>query len=354
MPRFKYPADNRDQYRGKIKFTRYKPAKPSVRLVNTLEQARANSSDTLSDVSPAGPGSTRLSGLIEGDLSKLTFKDAPYTTFHGGGFEKTDDVVELLMPAGVQIADAVNFDNKDLGVKGIMALQSAASEGGASGAQLAALAVPFGDLDNIRKMIKSDNTGAVARTLASGLAAKVGDRTASTVSSISQVAVNPNTRSVFQGVPVRKFNFAFEMKASSIVEQQNIESIVHFFRSHLYPRQITIENVPIGFEFPDRFHIKMLYDKKQVGVDFLECHLEGVNTTYNGQSQAFYNNGGFTQVDLSLMFTEVRALTQEDIQLGVTSTGRTREESITRLAFGGQDYIRNLADDIRNIVNVFQ
>lgn len=338
MPRYRYPADNRDQYRGKIKFTRYEPAKPTVALNNALDEQNPKTSDN----------------LITGDISKIGIGDVKNITFHGGGFKKTNDVVELLMPAGVQIADAVNFDNKDIGIKGIAAMNSAASEGGVGGAQMAALAVPFGDLDNIRKMIKSDNTGAVVRTLASGLAGKLGDRTAATVSSITQTAVNPNTRSVFQGVPVRKFNFAFEMKASSLVEQQNIEAIVHFFRSHLYPKQIAIENVPIGFEFPDRFHIKMLYDNKRVGVDFLECHLEGVNTTYNGQSQAFYDGGGFTQVDLSLMFTEVRALTQEDITLGVTSTGRTREEDILRLAFGGQDYIRNAVNDIRNIVNVFQ
>lgn len=337
MPRYRYPVDNRDQYRGKIKFTRYKPAKPQVRLIDNLDEQNPKTSDN----------------LITGDISQIGLGDIKNITFHGGGFIKTDDVVELLMPAGVQIADAVNFDNKDIGIRGVAAVNSAASEGGVSGAQLAGLAVPFGDLDNIRKMIKSDNTGAVVRTLASGLAAKIGDRSSATVSSITQTATNPNTRSVFQGVPVRKFNFAFEMKASSLAEQQNIEAIVHFFRSHLYPRQITIQSVPIGFEFPDRFHIKMMHDGKKVGVDFLECHLEGVNTTYNGQAQAFYDGGGFTQVDLSLMFTEVRALTQQDIKLGVTSTGRTREEDILRLAFGGQDYIRNIVDDIRNIVNVF-
>ena len=94
-------------------------------------------------------------------------------------------------------------------------------------------------------------------------------------------------------------------------------------------------------------------DGKQVGVDFLQCHLEGVNTTFNGQSQAFYNDGGFTQVDLSLMFTEVRALTQEDIKLGVTSTGKTRQD----LNFlGAIPEVLNISDDInriRNIVNVF-
>ena len=342
MARLKYPLSNRDQYRGKIKFTRYKALPPSLTFGDVAARQAQNSTDNIINF-----GETTV------DPNAVSLTDIPFTTFHGGGYEKTNDVVELHLPAGVQIADAVNFDNKDIGIRGVAAMNASQTEGGVSAQQLAGLAVPLGDIQNISQMIQNDNTGRAARTLASGLASAVGDRTGSTVSSIAQAAVNPNTRSVFQGVPIRKFNFAFEMKASSPQEQQHIEAIVDHFRSHLYPKSITVGGVPIGLEFPDRYMIKMMYDGKQVGVDFLQCHLEGVNTTFNGQSQAFYNDGGFTQVDLSLMFTEVRALTQEDIKLGVTSTGKTRRD----LNFlGAIPELLNISDDInriRNIVNVF-
>lgn len=307
MATLKYPLTNRDQYKARIRFTRQKATKPTLTASQVSRNQQTQSSDNLEQSTTAGS----------------TFKDFAFGSFHGGGYQTTGDAIELYMPQGVQIQDAVNFDNKDLGIRGAGALQGARSEGGVGVTQLAAAALPLGDITAITAALKGDTTGQVARTLASGIASSVGDKTSATVSSITGVVTNPNTRSVFQGVPIRKFNFSFILIPTSAAEQKEIQRIVQKFRSILYPSQISAGGVPIGFEFPDRFLIKMLWNGSRVGPDFLPCHLEGVNATYNGQSQAFYDDGGFSQVDLSLNFTEVRAMTKEDIDFGISSTGNT-------------------------------
>jgi hypothetical protein len=52
----------------------------------------------------------------------------------------------------------------------------------------------------------------------------------------------------------------------------------------------------------------------------LMCYLRNVSTTYNGASMVFHSDGNPTEIDLSLSFTEFRALTKQDILEGSKAT----------------------------------
>ena len=52
----------------------------------------------------------------------------------------------------------------------------------------------------------------------------------------------------------------------------------------------------------------------------LMCYLRNVSTTYNQGSMVFHEDGQPTEVDLTLSFTEFRALTRQDIIYGSEAT----------------------------------
>ena len=53
-----------------------------------------------------------------------------------------------------------------------------------------------------------------------------------------------------------------------------------------------------------------------MGVRFLPCYLTSFGAVYNAGSSLVHSDGQFNQVDISLAFTETRALTKADVRDG--------------------------------------
>ena len=312
----KFPILDADKYKARIRFTVQKSIPPKVnKAAKAVSKTQSQSSvDKLVE-----KGLTFVN-----DFAKDTIAEAFTTTYSGTQFQtQSGNYAELYMPNGVQIMDAVQFDNANIGIKGASALASAQAEGMSAMGMAGRLMNPLGDINSITSAMKQTGGSALARTLAAGIGSKVGDVTSAVTSSAVQVAINPNTRAVFQGVPIREFQFAFKLIPSSKQENDMIGNIVKFFRTELYPRQIAAGNIPLGFEFPNRFLIHMLYDNKRIEPHFLPCYLKNMTTTFNAQSQTFYKQGDYSEIDMALSFTEVRAMTKQDITNGISSTGQT-------------------------------
>ena len=341
--KLKFPYEDQNQYQGKIKFTLYENIAPRVSSKSNLHKQNQNSSDNI------GEQNSFL------DTLGTAYEAVAGSTFAGGGNSaNTNKTVTMYMPAGVQITDAVQFDNANLGMKG--ASVEAGLRGGEFSAAGAAARMmnPIGEINAVRNAIAGDASGGLTRTLAAAAAQKFGGgATNAVVRSGLQVAVNPNTRSVFQGVPLREFNFTFKMLPLSHDENMEIHKIIKFFRSELYPESIGAGAVSVGYEFPNQFLIHSSYKNKQRGPQFLPCYLRSISTSYNATSASFYSDGLFSEVDLSLTFVEVRAMTKADVQRGITATGRTRYESWDDFINGG---IENIVEDfiegqVSNLVN---
>ena len=131
------------------------------------------------------------------------------------------------------------------------------------------------------------------------------------------ITLNPNRRSTFKGIGLRRFNFSFQLIPTSAAEALRIREIIGFFRHNMYPDvKGQVGNIPgtsAAFTFPSKFEISMVYGRKRVGAMTLPMFLEHVNVTYNPNSMAFHTDGEPQETVVDLAFIEERALTKPDI-----------------------------------------
>ena len=135
--------------------------------------------------------------------------------------------------------------------------------------------------------------------------------------------MNPNLRTLFDGVPMRSFAFPFRMVAKSEAEAEEIRSIVRFFRAELYPEAINAgedKNIPFAYKFPNVFHIEL---KDSTGNNpafkIQRCYLNGVTATFNQTATGMYKGSKgdyFIEVDMSLEFIEIAAMDKGKVEGG--------------------------------------
>ena len=60
----------------------------------------------------------------------------------------------------------------------------------------------------------------------------------------------------------------------------------------------------------------MSYKNQELGVKFLPAYITNFNATYNGQGGGFHADGQWTDVEITISFTEERALTRDLVERG--------------------------------------
>jgi len=229
-----------------------------------------------------------------------------------------DGRVTLYMPRALQIQDGVTYDNNfNLGLIGA-GVENALSRGASSLASAAANATG-GAIESFVSSFLGTSGGDLARLGAVRMAEAINTEVGGAVRSVARVVPNPNTRTLFRGVAMRQFAFDFTLIPNSIREGQEIQNIIRFFRTQMYPEDIggtaTTQGI-FGLKFPNKFEIKVLYREKEVGIRFLPCYLTGFSATYNQQGGAMHKDGKWNDVNIQLSFTETRTLVKQDIQAG--------------------------------------
>lgn len=305
MPTYQFPLEEQTKYPGRIIFTVVKTTGYGIEL-NDVQSTQANNSVD----KPKG-----FVANVTGAFSNL--KNATVS----GPKETVGRSVSLYLPAGVQVQDGVVFNNVDLGMRGATAFDNAGDLGTVA-RRIAAGGL--GEINQLTEALRSaPNKQDIAKAGASFVAGKAGQTTGAIVSSALQVTTNPNTRAVFQSVPLREFTFSFKMLPQSMKEAQEIIDIVQMFREEIYPETIKIGEAPVAYKFPNKFKITMLYGRNELGIMILPSYLVNMSTTYNGSSQSFYRDGKFSEIDLTLTMRESRTLSKEDITNGTGITGVT-------------------------------
>lgn len=229
--------------------------------------------------------------------------------------------VTLYFPPNVANVDAVTYSNANLGPGGATALAASRNQGSLIGSVAKGVTEGVTDLFNLLKGdLASAEAAQVAATRAFNKLPSGGIQNFTRVA--LQKIINPNTRSMFEGPTIRKFTFVFKLIATSSKEATEIQDIIRKFRSEMYPEAIEIGGLPIGFNFPKMFKIQYLYNgvRNTKLPQPLMCYLENATTTYNSSNMVFHADGQPTEVDLSLTFTEFRALTKKDILEGSVAT----------------------------------
>ena len=224
------------------------------------------------------------------------------------------DTIQLYLPLGLAFRDNVTYENFDLGAAG------AAMEGG------------LGFAESMVKGIGSFVSGLtggsgadVAKLAGIQLSSKFGSfaAEAGAVQKLAGgVTLNPNTRVLFKQPNIREFSFAFKFISRSQKEAEEVNKIIKFFRTELYPSEIAANvgdtEISLGYRFPNKFNISFSYNDDEIpGLAKLKpCYLRDVSTTYNSSAMAMHSDGNFTEIDMTLSFQETKALVRSDIEEG--------------------------------------
>lgn len=307
MANLQFPLVEQDKYKGRIKFDVWQTIPPNI------------SKRTQRKILEKLPGSDELirgNGANDPDLFDPRGRDqrGDRSGFIGKSQEvRTGNTCSIYMPQSIQIQDGVAIENVDLGVFGSTLATGVQAGSGPIEALLNATGETFSSVaDFFRGNLSQD----AARAAAARLSGMGGDTVSGAVRSALQTTPAPNTRAIFKSVNLREFSFTFNMMPKTREEAREITNIIRFFRTELYPETIKAGTVPIAYKFPNRFAISIEYDNKKVATGILKSYLRNFQTNYNPNSMAFFEDGNFQEIQISMSFVESRTLDKSDIERG--------------------------------------
>lgn len=166
--------------------------------------------------------------------------------------------------------------------------------------------------------------GAVSQTAASAIGAAAG-----AARLLGKGAINPKVDVLFSNTQLRRFQFDFFMAPSSAADAQMMNAIVKTFRKYSSPA-LTFGNASgqtirsgLWFNPPAEFDISFhrISDGNTEENNFLpriaRSVLTKVDVIYGGQQPySTFKDGSPTQAQLTLMFNEMRVISQEDVEDG--------------------------------------
>lgn len=286
-----YPLEDSRDYNGRIKFRVIEEQSADLsKIANEAKSFGQKTKDALSEFTSGG-GTEQSKAILNQfkGTANAAFSTAPPKKFIAGR------EVSLYLPVGLQFRDNVGYENVELlsgqFASGVAATQALSGSGSNEQTKLALLGLSQ----------KNQGTATLARAG-------------------SRVTTNPNTRALFKTVNLREFAFTFKFIPKSRKEAEEVKQIIQLFREELYPESIrdTVlgTDISIGFRFPNRFQIDIEYNGEAVTNKILPCYLRDVSVSYNPTQMAMHEDGNFSEIDMSLSFTESRTLDRREIEAG--------------------------------------
>jgi hypothetical protein len=166
-------------------------------------------------------------------------------------------------------------------------------------------------LEGSAKLIanQKESLGAVTATYFAGEAAGVKGLLTRATGGI----INPNTELLFQGPDLRSFNFTFSLSAREPDEAKRIRNIIRFFKQGMSVKRA---DTALFLKSPHTFEIKYLFGGKPDHPwinKIKECALTSCNVNYTpAGNYATYEDGSMTQYDISLSFSELEPIYDDD------------------------------------------
>ena len=306
MTVYSFPLHDTQDYKGRIIFTAVKENYRT--LVNTAIQAAKGNGD---------PRNEPQNGI---------FRGTEYSTVQTGKPDRTIlDTVSLYLPSQLRFGDAAEYTNVDLGMIG--AATALGIREGASGKELLnkALSASLPSLEDLQDAFVKGLGSEAAQVAALRSAGAVSSGIAGAIETETGITLNPNRRSVFKGIGLRRFQFAFQLIPTSALEARRIKEVIGFFRHNMYPDMSgpidANRGTSAAFRFPSKFYVGMYYGSKKVGTGILPCFCEYVNVTYNPNYMAFHDDGEPQETVIELGLIEERALTKADIMTDNANQG---------------------------------
>ena len=326
MPTLNYPLEE-EKYKAKVVFGLVKDENTggdaSAQFLNSQIADKRNQRNTLIENAKASGEFTdkdkESAKALEAEINDLSkslskFKGEKSSSQRKPTIQVSGDTVGLYLPMGLAFSDGVKYDNFDLG--------------GAGAAMEAGLGFAESMMKGVGSFITNISGGGgtdlarLAGIQLSGKAGTFGDEVRAVQKLSGGLTLNPNERVLFDRPNMRTFSFTFKFIAKSQREAQEVENIVKFFRTELYPDDIEANvgetSIKLGYRFPNKFNISFEY-----GGEVIEhlhkikpCFLQDVNTVYNASQMAMHTDGRFMEVDMTLTFRETKALSRKDVEGG--------------------------------------
>lgn len=307
------------------------------------------------DSASLADGTTAAIDYIKFRRHRLNYKDSS-KAYYGRSFPESsstnlkynEDAVYLAMPKGLQTSYAPQYTQIDLGVLGV--------------STVAAMGGDITNTDNLAAAVQSASdaalpefAGSAISQLANGLSQAgglAGGLNANALQALTRGRVfNPFKEQVFTGMRFRSHSFNFKLVSRDEQEAREVKNILRYFKEGATPAvtgtkigvDIDDKGTGIGtgldaassqrfFQIPDSFNIdfvRMSADGKSLNTNGQPLHFKihpsvctGININYapDGQYTAFKNAQDIKSgvsvpaVDLSLQFTELKLVTNNDIQ----------------------------------------
>jgi hypothetical protein len=217
---------------------------------------------------------------------------------------RNSQVIALPIPGSLQFSDGATYNNTELGFLGgsLANIASTVSSQGLSGESVkTALANEF-----LNK--KSEYSGASIGTLVQGITAMTGanEGLQSAISIGTGTTVNKNITTEFTSTNTRVFSFQFQLIPRTSSESTKIKNIVKTFREGLYP-----ESIGFQLKYPPKWKIRFPQNSHLPKIG--ETYLTEVNTTYNGSTNMWRDDGSPLETTIQVSFMETKAYTYDTI-----------------------------------------
>ena len=309
MPKYKFPIEDENVLlRSKLVMSVFKITPPTFDTREMLSSEPKVSDDT--NQGRSFPNQALAQQNSNETLAPLQVSD-------------TGEQIELFIPQVHNVNDIFNYDTATtLNPSGAAALAGLNAGSGA----LAALGQ--GLLEGTRSFTDFFTDAGIARTGARMAAARLANSYVgglvpqgikNVVGLAARVTVNPNLATTFNGVAIRQFIFQFKFFPKSAKESEQVKKIIKVLRLNAYPDEVLIGSVPVGFEYPNMFRIRLLSGGtnklyENVGTPIKMAYLQNIQHAYNPTASTFHEDGSPTEIDLSLTFFEYRALNRGDVE----------------------------------------
>lgn len=306
----RFPKDDQRDYQGRITFRSFAPPVPEVSLRGIGDLFTKTRDEFRNPDLGLSPGA--FGGRVEvGDRSNYSYGTQSNKRNYSG------QRVSLYLPQAVSFRDAADYNSAvELGVIGATA-EAAVNQGQNIGAVVAGAARQSFSTFNDLMVGRTGLDQEAARLASARVARKFGGETGGNVAgSTLRTTVNPNKRTLFRAVNLREFSFQFKMIANSADEAEEIDKIIKFFRTELYPSTTGGGTELIGYNFPNLFDIEMSYNNQKVATKIKPVYLRDIGTTYNPGNMGYHVDGKASEVDITLAFVEERTLNKQDIVEG--------------------------------------
>lgn len=158
-----------------------------------------------------------------------------------------------------------------------------------------------------------ENLPAIKDQVVSNLAAAAVGTNANLFTRLTGAIVNPNLELLFKGPSLRSFSFTFSMSAREETEAAEIRRIIRFFKQGMSVKRA---EASLYLKSPHTFGISYIYNGQgdHPWINRIkECALTNCAVNYTpAGNYATYEGGAMTQYDLSLTFSELEPIYDDD------------------------------------------